>query len=326
LDRERVENSEATMPLLPKGKPLHQNLRSTFVKLSKLLKDLEDERFSGYLQLETPEMSGVILFEQGRISGAYTDPPSADPILACIEASSQDGFINVSQLSPEVVYILSSSLKGEYLFKNLPLEIVDIDRLWERLRRQELTCSIRVEDDGEPIFTILLFGGEVVEFIYEGEEDLDREEGEKRLRELKNSPTATISIFKSPEDRLVISFDPQEVIQNLSEMFSVFRREVIRRLGKGSFDRLFREAALGLAEDYPFLDPFAPQVRMTSSGLEVDEDVALGNLLDGCKSLMSQMKRALAEKIGAGEVKEIEHEVMVESRLLENVKEVLEAR
>ncbi len=312
------------LPLLPKGKPLHQNLRSTFVKLSKLLKDLEDERFSGYLRLDTPGMSGVVFFEHGRISGAYTDPPSKDPILACIEASAEDGFINVSQLSPEVVYILSSSLKGEYLFKELPLEIVDLERFWERMRRMELTCSIRVEDDGEPLFTILLFGGEIVEFLYEGEGDLDREEGERRLEELKNSPTATLSVFMSPEDRMAISFDPQEIVQNLSEMFSVLRKEVVRRLGKGSFDRVFREAALELAEEYPFLDPFAPQVRMTASGLEVDEDVALANLLEGCKALVSRMKRSLAERLGAGEVKEIEKEVLVELRLLKNVREVLE--
>jgi hypothetical protein len=314
------------MPLLPKGKPLHKNLRSTFVKLSKMMKDLEEERFSGYLKLETPSTTGVILFEQGRISGAYTNPPSNDPVLACIEASSEDGFINVAELSPEVVYILSSSLKGEYIFRELPLEIVDVDRLWERLKRMEATCSVQVVEDNEPIFTILLFGGEVMEFIYEGEEELSREEGEIRLKELKNSPTATISVLKSAEERTAISFDPQEIIQNLSEMFGLFRREVIRRLGKDSFDRVFREAALELAEEYPFLDPFAPLVKMSPSGLEIEEDIALGELLEGCKALIAKMKRILAEKLGSDGVRDVENSVSSELRLIKSVREVLEER
>ena len=313
------------MLLLPKGKPVHRNLRATFVKLAKLLKDLEEDRFSGYLKLESPEMDGVIFFEHGHISGAYTDPPSKDPILACIEASAEEGFINVSQLPPEVVYIIASSLKGEYMFKALPLEIVDLDRLWERFKRMEVTCSIRIEDDNEPLFTILLFNGEVVEFIYEGDEELEREEGSRRLKELKNSPTAVISVFSSPEDRLIITFDPQEVVQNLSEMFSLFRREVVKRMGKGSFDRLFREAALELADDYSFLDPFAPLVRMTPSGLEVDEDVALGSLLEGCKALMLEMKQMLAEKLGSEAIEEIKDAIQVDLRLVKNVKDVLDA-
>ncbi len=314
------------MLLLPKGKPVHKNLRATFVKLAKLLKDLEEDRFSGYLKLETPEMMGVIFFENGHISGAYTDPPAKDPILACIEASAEEGYIDVSQLRPEVVYILSSSLKGEYLFKDLPLEIVDTDRLWERLRRMEVTCSIRIEDEGEPLFTILLFNGEEVEFLYEGDDSLSREDAEKILKELKDSPTATISVFRSPEDRLVITFDPQEVIQNLSEMFSLFRREVVQRLGKGSFDRIFREAAIELADDYPFLDPFAPQVRMTSAGLEVDENVSLANLLEGSKALMREMKEILAGKLGDDAIEEMKDAIQLDLRLVKNVKDVLDAK
>ncbi len=314
------------MLLLPKGRPVHKNLRATFVKLAKLLKDLEEDRFSGYLKLETPEMMGVIFFENGHISGAYTDPASNDPILACIEASAEEGYIDVSQLRPEVVYILSSSLKGEYLFKDLPLEIVDIDRLWERLRRMEVTCSIRIEDEDEPLFTILLFNGEEVEFLYEGDESLSRDEAEKVLKELRNSPTATISVFKSPEDRLVITFDPQEVVQNLSEMFFLFRREVVKRLGKGSFDRVFREAAIELADDYPFLDPFAPQVRMTNAGLEVDEDLSLAGLLEGCRALMREMKFILAEKLDDAAIEEIKDAIQMDLRLVKNVKDVLDAR
>jgi hypothetical protein len=290
--------------LLPKGRPVHRDLGTAYVKVDHFIRELKEEGFSGYLCLENPDVKGVLFFEQGGISGAYTEPPTADPLLAIMEEASREGAVNVYGLPPEVVHILASAARGERVYEALPLEIVHLDRLMERLERESFTGIMKVED-GDRDLTVLLFEGDPVEFLYEGEEALQGEEAMAKLEELRSSLTALIYLFKSGEEREELEFDPQEVLEVLGGFFSSYRPQVEKALGEGKFERMFREASLSLAERFSFLDPFASLVRITPGGLEVEEGVSVVRLLEGIRELVKEMNRLVEEKKGKEAVKEI---------------------
>ena len=135
--------------LLPKGRPIHEDLSTAYVKMDHLIRELKEEGFSGYLRLDNPEFTGILFFEQGKISGAYTAPAVPDPLLALMEEASSEGTVNVYGLPPEVVYILASAARGERVYSALPLEIISLERLMERLKRESLTGMMKVEDGEE---------------------------------------------------------------------------------------------------------------------------------------------------------------------------------
>ncbi len=291
--------------LLPKGRPVHRDLGTAYVKMDHLVRELREEGFSGYLCLENPEFTGVLFFEQGGISGVYTEPPTVDPLLTIMEEASREGTVNVYGLPPEVVYILASAARGERVYEALPLEIIHLDRLMERLERESFTGIMKLED-GDRDLTVLLFEGDQVEFLYEGEEALQGEEAMVKMEKLRTSPTALLYLFRSSgEERKELEFDPQEVLEVLGGFFSAYRSQVERALGEGKFERVFREASLSLAERFPFLDPFAPLIRITPGGLEVDEGLSVIRLLEGIRELVRKMNSVVGEKKGEEAVRGI---------------------
>ncbi len=286
--------------LLPKGKPLHEDLGTAYVKLDHLIKDLSSEGFSGYLQLENPGFSGIIFFEQGKISGAYTDPPSENPIMTLMEEASKEGTLNVYGLPTEMVYILSTSVGGEKIFQDLPLEIVNIEGLLSYLSRESFTGTVKVEG-GDRVLMILLFEGEPLELVYEGEEGLVQgEEVWTRLEEFKETTGAVLSLFKSVEGETKVEFDPQGVRNAIRGFFQVYVPEVEKLLGQGRFGRLFRQVSLELADNYPFLDPFAPQVTLKEDGLDIKEEVSVVELLEGMRELVKRIAQVVKDQKGEG--------------------------
>ncbi len=284
--------------LLPKGRPIHEDLGTAYVKLDHLLKDLSEEGFSGYLELVNPLFSGVIFFEQGKISGAYTDPPSENPLMTLMEEASKEGTLNVYALPTEVVYILSTAVGGEKVFADLPVEIINMDGLLSYLSRESFTGSVKVEAD-ESLLMILLFEGDPVELVCEGEEGvIQGEEVWAKLDEFKQSPNARLSLYRSVEGERKLEFDPRGIRSSIGNFFQVYVPAVEKILGQGKFGRLFREVSLELADTYPFLDPFAPQVVLKEDGLEIGEEVSVVELLEGMRELVGRVSQVVKAQKG----------------------------
>ena len=284
--------------LLPKGRPIHEDLGTAYVKLDHLVRDLIEEGFSGYLKLDNPDFSGVLFFEQGKISGVYTDSPADNPLMTLVKEGSKEGVLNVYSLPTEVVYILATATGGEKIFEDLPMEIINVDGLLSYLSREDFTGTVKIEADGE-LLLLLLFEGEPVELVYEGVEDVIQGEGVwAKLEEFKTLPQAKLSLFKSVETDRRLQFDPQGIRNSVKSFFQVYISAVEKLLGKGRFGRLFREISLELADEYPFLDPFAPQVILSGTTLDIEEDVSVLDLMEGMERIVREMSRVIKEQKG----------------------------
>ena len=58
------------MYYIPKGKPMHEKLSTTFVRMDGLLEELKAENFSGYIYLTFPQTSGYLFIQDGKVINA----------------------------------------------------------------------------------------------------------------------------------------------------------------------------------------------------------------------------------------------------------------
>lgn len=139
--------------ILPGGKILHKNLSTYYTRSQQLMNDLQEMRFSGYLQLSFWEYEGIIVFDTGKIVQIYVDqknklisgPEALRSILDHI--GQKDGVINVFTVEPEPLMVLTS-FKGSV-----------VSNQSDNLKRAELDTIIQKALDSEEIGIIdLQFG------------------------------------------------------------------------------------------------------------------------------------------------------------------------
>ena len=58
------------MYYIPKGKPMHEKLSTSFVRMEGLLEELKSDNFSGYVLLNFPQTSGFLFILDGQVINA----------------------------------------------------------------------------------------------------------------------------------------------------------------------------------------------------------------------------------------------------------------
>jgi len=293
--------------LLPKGEAIYKDLKTEYVKLEKLIKDLSNETFTGYVKLDTTDFTGILFFDRGKLIGAVTEPESPTPMLEIMKMSSKPGVINVYTLSPEHINILASAITGTKVIEKIPFEIVDFVKLMERLSRERFSGIVDIEDpQEESALVIYFFDGDPVDFMYE---DIDITlTGDKVLDQidsLKDSPTALLTVYESNIG--LTRIDPETIKHDIIDFYQQICKFLIKKLGERTFSKLFRKNCLDNVDEYPFLDPFDPGIYIEkgTSHLVIQDDVpitaasrALNKVFSNIiESLSSKDKKKLKEKI-----------------------------
>ena len=285
------------MITLPQGKVVYSDLKISAIKMDRFLKTLQDEGFTGYVRIETPDLTGVIFYDMGRIIAVTTIPSTSDPLISLMEVTSRaDGTINVYAFSSETINILASAVNGRELFANVPFEIIDIDRLFSRLVREKFAGVLAVTDEENDVnLSVFFFDGSPFEYIYETIDSTVRgEEAMAKLEELRNSPSAFMKLYEAslegkPVEEIGKELDPVKVLEN-------FFNEILPELNRLLGNRKMRMICGELAEKYPFLDPFIPSVYFKDNRIVIeDESIPVKDLMDGLKEFL---QRAL-EQMGS---------------------------
>src|SRR5256886_4701577 len=137
---------------VPKGKPVHENLKTSYVNTPALLADLQITGFTGYLQLSLPYASGYVFLNDGLIlnaidEGAERSRRGAEAIDSLLlRASSPDGLIYVYTHAGWVIEAIAGRIDGEAIYQRLESEFTDLKRLTDKLSREgESRCYIEAE-------------------------------------------------------------------------------------------------------------------------------------------------------------------------------------
>jgi hypothetical protein len=134
---------------LPAGKPIYEGLKSAFVDFPKLLRTLDTDKLTGYVRLEGPGFSGVLLLHDGHVLEALF----SDGTLTQAEIAFQhlrrrmergEGLLDVIELSGETVVALAQLLTARPLFTGLLGRFVNFEQLLEYLAEEKVDGSVVV--------------------------------------------------------------------------------------------------------------------------------------------------------------------------------------
>ncbi len=284
--------------LLPKGEAVYKDLKTEYVKLEKLIKDLENESFTGYLRLDTTDFTGILFFDRGKLIGAVTEPESESPVFEIMKLSRESGIINVYTLSPEHLSILASAVSGKKLIDKIPFEIIDFVRLMERLSRERLSGIVYIEDPSEEaVLVVYLFDGDPVDFMYEDiDSTLTGDKALEKIEIMRNSATSIITVYES--SIVSVQTDPESMRNSITDFYQKICEIIIDQIGEKDFSKKFRKICLEYVDEYSFLDPFDPgiYIEKNSSSLVIQEDIPIGVAAEALNKVINNLLKNLSPK------------------------------
>ena len=151
---------------LPSGRTQYEGLKSAFVDFPKLLRTLRGDQHTGYVRLNSPDFSGVLLFHEGHLLEALSSTPGAPSGEAAFQAVRRSmeagtGTLDVIDLSGDTVDALAQLLTAPLLFTGLLGRFINFDALLAYLNEASVEGAV-LAVGGDDVGIILLSQGQVL--------------------------------------------------------------------------------------------------------------------------------------------------------------------
>ena len=168
------------MIVLPRGKPVRQKVNPARINLPEAMEKLRGSTFTGYLRFDSPQGTGVILFQSGQlISSIFVVKDESERLIAydaiakIFEISILgNAALNIYRLSSDLVLGVHALLHGRYLHKGLDLNGIDVREHLDNIKNEGLTVCLRVYA-GEQTALIFYDQGYALGFFHDGKSELE---------------------------------------------------------------------------------------------------------------------------------------------------------
>jgi hypothetical protein len=213
------------MYYIPKGKPMHEKLSTSFVRVEALLDELHDQRFTGYVVMTLPPSNGYIFLRGGQMLNAAEFGERERRVGKQIKeqllhlAQQIRGTISVYYLPDEIVAALAGIADGEAVYEDLTSDFASLSKLIKRLTGERRLYFISLSFGDQPESGGLVYiEGDRVEAVCSGETELiTGSEGLHRLIDESERRLATFSVYRAKQDE-VPAFDEREVEISISRL------------------------------------------------------------------------------------------------------------
>lgn len=284
---------------VPKGKPVHENLSTSYVKVGALLADLQVREFTGYVHIGLRGYDAYVLIDGGAIIGAVeqtetvsrTGSEAVDGLL--VRSEQRDGAVSIYEHPSITVQALAGIIDGQPVYSDLSSDFTDLDKLIRKLSRdKETSWFVEVtatEDLG--IGVIYIQNGQA-DGVYSPLDSptLSGAAALKTMLEVAEAFGATFDVFSVPVEvtvapvaepaeapmRLAVVRGEKEpaaaarpevesndaigqLVRLMSDVAATIEEAVATRDGASGFAIELRAGQLEVADRYPFLDPFAAE-------------------------------------------------------------------
>ncbi len=157
--------------IVPRGKPVHENLSTSYVNVAALLADLQVNEFTGYVSVEFWGYTGYVFLSRGQIVNAYEvtengiqrEREALEGLLS--RAQARNGKVGFFQHPEEVIQAITGVITGEAVHRNLSSDFTNLDKLVEKLTKTGGTWYVEVsfeQEQGGGIIYILDHRAEAV--------------------------------------------------------------------------------------------------------------------------------------------------------------------
>jgi len=206
------------MYYIPKGKPMHEKLSTSFVRVDGLLEELQSQGFTGYIVMTFLQSSGYILIRGGQVMTAAEFGERERRVGKQIKeqlfrlAQQTKGTISVYHLPDDIVTALAGIADGEHVYENLTSDFASLSKLIKRLASERRLYFISLvfgdQADGGGLVYI---EGDRVEAVCSSDEGLvTGPDGLHRLVDESERRMATFSVYRARESEIP-AFDESEV-------------------------------------------------------------------------------------------------------------------
>ena len=274
--------------IFPKRDAVYQNLNTSFTNFGEMLVDLKENSFTGVVQVSFWEYEGVLLLDNGNIINATEEIGgkliSGQNAVKRVtsKAKEKDGTISVYALQGEMVTMLASVVKSEIVYENLSTDFTSLEALISKLRTEDHTGFIQVDFPGDQqAGYIFLLAGRVIESILSTRgEEISGSSVLPRIIDYATSTGATFSVYKaaveealSESEGIMVSFDLPQLLEVWGAIIYAVESVSDDLLSEGIFLNTFKDTLITLADDYPFLDPFAAKFSYQKGKVSFSGDV-----------------------------------------------------
>lgn len=294
--------------IFPRGSALYENLNTSFTQLDAMLAELQNNQFTGYVQLTGWEYEGNLLFDTGRIVNAtetFKDqqrhgPGAAESI--AVKGKEKDNAVSVYRLSAEVTQLLANLFTGEPLYKDLGNDLTGLDKLIAKLQSEKHTGSVEARwVQGKDAATILLREGQVIECAWLAKDALVS--GAATLDQIiKATAGAPVSftVYRTDLTRvysadldLADSFARPTVLALWQTVLNLIETTTDRWVKPGTFNAALRRACIAQATTYPFLDPFVAEFEYRDGQIKFEGQASIARFNIGLSESLAQTVRDL---------------------------------
>ncbi len=284
--------------LLPPGTVLHKDLNTSFTNFEKLLLDLKENRFSGYLHLNFWGYEGILVLDNGKMIQGYSVAErllllGEKAILKILEkAREKDGTIDVHLLSNEVAIGLAAVLGATLFLEEENVIGGKLPRIFSEMEESGFTGYLDIDFsnkrgsatvyflDGVPVEAVIMSNtGKLVsgEIVFQ------------KITEISERITGSVKIYRNArvenirEDQLFIfPHTTSARLEFWNKVIELFRHEFTRVVKKFDFDQLFQNSRVEVGRQFPCFDSIDMAfVLKKEEGLQVRRIIPLHNFEEG---------------------------------------------
>ena len=300
------------MIIIPKEKPVIENMNSYYLNMGRLFEHYQGELGSGVIYFKSVSAEGTIFFDKDELlNGIFRDyngeiigKAAIDSFMKTVERTSC--VVTVYKIDPETIYFWANLPRSERIYKDLSTEFTDLGGLINKMSSERLTGFIDVSiENSEDCGLIFISNGQIIGGSFswgKGDVNYSKESLQILLEKTKVSGgTFHVSRIPMNEDNLEENSKKNgwqyssDTVTLLEEMLNIFEKTVkSNKKIKTEFKTLLKKIFLELTNKYDFLDPFAAEVdysgqKLTFKGKATEKDLANG-IIESVKMLADELE------------------------------------
>jgi hypothetical protein len=299
------------MVIIPREKPVIENLNIYYLDVRKLLEHYQGEVGSGGIFFKSHAAEGVIFFDKDDLLNAiYKEKDSelsgADAIDQLINAGGQYNFsVHVYQISLDEVYFWSSIPSAEKIYKDLSTEFTDLEGLIRKMSSEKLTGYIDVTiGNGQESGLIFIINGKIMggSFTWDNGEPGPSRKNQELLIKKSKKHGGSFNVCRIPLSKMKVEGEARSSFAKpskntlimMGELLKIFEETVAdKKKMKADFNKILKKSFVENAEKYAFLDPFAGEFEYANHRIKFSGTATDQELINGITNSLRQLAQEL---------------------------------
>ncbi len=162
------------MIVLPRGKPVKEDVATAGMNWREVLQKLHDGRFTGYLNFVCDANRGLLLFYHGQLAairyGRGAEFVGGETAMQHILSASRasEAYLDIYRLEADLAHAICNLVEGQPFCREQHLALLDLPHLLALLKQEGFSGGLHVYDDRKAT-VILMENGSYLGFFHDGQ-------------------------------------------------------------------------------------------------------------------------------------------------------------